>query len=143
MVVSDVTRQLGGSRAVRREVRSALELARAVEDGLPVETADALVASGALDADELYRLVVPRRTLSHRRTRGGRLTPTESDRVARVARSIALAEETFGSAAKARAWLRRPNRETGGSEPLTLLGTDQGARTVEAVLGRLAYGVYA
>lgn len=143
MVVSDVTRQLGGPRAVRREVRSALELARAVEDGLPVETADALVQSGALDLEELYRLVVPRRTLSHRRVRGGRLTSAESDRVARVARAVALTEETFGSAQKAHAWLRRSNRETGGAEPLSLLGTDQGARTVEAILGRLAYGVYA
>ena len=143
LVVSDVTRQLGGPRAVRQEVRSALDLVRAVEAGLPVETADALVESGALGADELYRLVVPRRTLSHRRTRGGRLTPAESDRVARVARAVALAEDTFGSPKKAHTWLRRPNREIGGTEPLSLLATDQGARAVEAVLDRLAHGVYA
>ena len=143
MVVSDVARQLGGGRAVRRSLRSPLDLARAVEGGLPVETADALVEGGALDAAELYRLVVPRRTLSHRRSRGGRLTPPESDRVARVARAVALAQETLGTPAKAHAWLRRPNRELGGAEPLDLLVTDQGARTVEAVLDRLAYGVYA
>lgn len=143
MVVSDVARQLGGARAVRRSLRSPLDLARAVERGLPVETADALVEGGALDAAELYRLVVPRRTLSHRRARGGRLTPAESDRVARVARAVALAQETLGNPDKARAWLRRPNRELGGAEPLGLLATDQGARTVEAVLDRLAYGVYA
>jgi putative toxin-antitoxin system antitoxin component (TIGR02293 family) len=143
MVVSDVARQLGGARAVRRSLRSPLDLARAVEGGLPVETADALVEGGALDAAELYRLVVPRRTLSHRRSRGGRLTPPESDRVARVARAVALAQGTLGTPAKAHAWLRRPNRELGGAEPLDLLVTDQGARTVEAVLDRLAYGVYA
>ena len=143
MVVSDIVRQLGGARAVRRPIRSPLDLARAVEGGLPVETADALVEGGALDGAELYRLVVPRRTLSHRRSRGGRLTPTESDRAARVARAVAFAEETLGSPGKARAWLRRPNRGLGGAKPLDLLTTDQGARTVEAVLDRLAYGVYA
>ncbi len=143
MVVSDIARQFGGPRAVQRSIRSPLDLARAVENGLPVETADALVEGGALDAAELYRLVVPRRTLSHRRAQGGRLTPAESDRVARVARTVALAQETLGNAGKARAWLRRSNRELGGAEPLDLLATDQGARTVEAVLDRLAYGVYA
>lgn len=143
MVVSDVARQLGGARAVRRPIRSPLDLARAVEGGLPVETADALVGGGALDAAELYRLVVPRRTLSHRRAHGGRLTPAESDRLARVARTIALAEDTLGTPSKARTWLRRPNRALDGSDPLGLLATEQGARTVEAVLDRLAYGVYA
>ena len=143
MVVSDVARQFGGARAVRRPLRSPLDLARAVEGGLPVETADALVEGGALDAAELYRLVLPRRTLSHRRAQGGRLTPAESDRVARVARAVALAQETLGNPVKARVWLRRPNRELGGTPPLDLLATDQGARTVEAVLDRLAYGVYA
>lgn len=142
MVVSDVARQLGGDRAVLRSIRSPLDLARAVEGGLPVETADALVEGGALDAAELYRLVVPRRTLSHRRTHGGRLTPTESDRVARVARAVALAQDTLGTAEKARAWLRRPNRALGDTPPLDLLATGQGARTVEAVLDRLAFGVY-
>lgn len=143
MVVSDVTRLLGGARAVRSDVRSPLDLARAVENGLPVEAADALVARGAVDADELHRLVVPRRTLSHRRARGGRLTPAESGRLTRLARSVAMAEDTFGSPAKAQAWLRRPNRELGGARPLDLLTTDEGARVVETVLDRLAHGVYA
>lgn len=140
MVVFDVTRQFG---AAGRPVRTPLDLVRAVERGLPVDAADAVVAGGALDAAELYRLVVPRRTLAYRRTHGGRLTAAESDRLARVARTVALAEDTLGTPDKARTWLRRPNRELGGADPLALLATEQGARTVEAVLDRLAHGVYA
>ncbi len=138
MVVADVARLFGG-----RAIRSSLDLARAVERGLPVEAADALVAAGALAAGELYRLVVPRRTLAHRRARGERLTVSESDRLARVARAVAGADETFGVPETARAWLRRPNRELDGAVPLELLATEPGARAVEAVLERLAHGVYA
>ncbi|MBI3680186.1 MAG: DUF2384 domain-containing protein, partial [Acidobacteria bacterium] len=37
-------------------------------------------------------------------------------------------------------WLRRPNRSRGGSTPLQLIDTELGARAVENVLGRIAYG---
>ncbi len=138
MVAADVARLFGA-----RAIRSTLDLARAVERGLPVEAADALVAGGALSADELARLVIPRRTLAHRCARSERLTVAESDRLTRVARAVAAASETLGTPEKAHAWLRRANRELDGAVPLDLLATDPGARAVEAVLERLAHGVYA
>ena len=54
--------------------------------------------------------------------------------------SIALAKHYFGDGPKATRWLRRPNRALGGSTPLELVDTELGARTVENVLGRIAYG---
>ena len=38
--------------------------------------------------------------------------------------------------------LRTPNRALGGERPLDQLDTDIGARAVEDILGRIAYGVY-
>ena len=43
---------------------------------------------------------------------------------------------------KAIEWLTTPNRFSGGEMPLDQLDTDTGARMVEDILGRIAYGVY-
>ena len=50
--------------------------------------------------------------------------------------------EMLGNPDKAVEWLRTPNRALGGELPLDRLDTDLGARDVEDVLGRIAYGVY-
>jgi putative toxin-antitoxin system antitoxin component (TIGR02293 family) len=60
----------------------------------------------------------------------------------RIARVMARAENVLGSPERATAWLNRPNRALGDAVPLDLLGTDLGAREVEAVLGRIEHGVY-
>jgi len=75
-----------------------------------------------------------------RRRREGRLARYESDRLYGLARIIALAKHYLGDSPKATRWLRRPNRALGGSTPLELVDTELGARTVENVLGRIAYG---
>ena len=87
-------------------------------------------------------MVLPRKTLANRR-RSGRLTPGQSDRLLRVARVVARAETTFGDGAKAASWLRRPTRALGGEAPLDLLDTDEGAREVETLLGRIDHGLAA
>jgi putative toxin-antitoxin system antitoxin component (TIGR02293 family) len=137
-----IARWLGGTKVLRAGVRTELELVQVVRDGLPVEALDALVAQGGVTSAEAERLVLPRRTLAHRRARGQALSVDESDKLLRVARAVALAEETMQDAAKAHAWLRRPNRALGGERPLDLLATEGGARLVEQTLGRLAHGVF-
>jgi uncharacterized protein (DUF2384 family) len=37
-------------------------------------------------------------------------------------------------------WLKRPNRALGGLAPVSALDTEVGARQVENILGRIAYG---
>ena len=59
-----------------------------------------------------------------------------------IARVYANAVEMIGDEEKAVEWLRTPNRALGGDRPLDQLGTDLGARAVEDILGRIAYGVY-
>lgn len=117
-------------------------VADAVRRGLPTALVDRLVRAGFLTTADIERLVLPRRTLAHRREQGETLSPAESDRLARVLRILALAEDTFQNAGKAHRWLRTTNRELDGRVPLDLLDTDAGARSVETVLGRISYGVY-
>ena len=84
--------------------------------------------------------LLPRKTLSHRR-KIGTLTPEQSDRLLRVVRVIAAAEETFGSQEKAARWLRRPTDALEGDAPIALLDTTEGSREVEHLLARIDHGL--
>ena len=133
---------VGGAAVVGRDIGSGMDLVRLVRRGLPVGAAEHLLDTGYLTPTELDRIVLPRKTLANRRKLGA-LTPEQSDRLVRVARVIAEAEETFGSRDKAAAWLRRPTTTLAGECPLDLLDTDEGAREVETLLGRIAHGIAA
>jgi putative toxin-antitoxin system antitoxin component (TIGR02293 family) len=123
-------------------IRTDQDLVHVVEARLPTEAIDGLRRSGVTD-DELYGLVVPRRTLSHRRSRREALSQDESDRAVRLARTTALAEHVFGDAQRAWRWLRAPKRQFRGRSPVRLLATETGARLVEELLYRVDEGMAA
>jgi putative toxin-antitoxin system antitoxin component (TIGR02293 family) len=75
-----------------------------------------------------------------RRRRTGRLARYESDRLYRLARIVALANEYLGDHERAIRWLKHPNRALGGLAPVAAIDTELGARQVENILGRIAYG---
>lgn len=131
---------LGGARVLGAKVRSELDFVHLVEEGLPTGTVDRLIDLGDLSKSEMDE-IIPRRTLSHQRKRA-RLSPEQSDRVARAAMVFAHAHETFGNRAKANRWMRHPNRTLSGDTPLSLLRTGSGAQLVEVLLTRIAHGVY-
>lgn len=137
-----VAQKLGGKKVLEVELRSDLDLAEAIHDGLPTRAVYAILASGLLEPAELYDLVIPRRTLAHRKQKRQRLTPEQSDRLARVVRVIARAEEALGDEDKAARWLRKSNRGLAGRRPIELLDSDVGARMVEQLLTRIEHGVY-
>ena len=132
---------LGGSQALGREIRSDFDLDDAIRAGLPLSTIESVARGGTLRPSELDALVIPRRTLAHRRSRGRRLTTRQSDRLTRVVRVVARAEEAIGDFTKAQRWLRKPNRALQGRRPLDLLASDVGARVVERLLGRIEHGL--
>jgi putative toxin-antitoxin system antitoxin component (TIGR02293 family) len=142
MTVLGIAERLGGEDVLRKVVRSDLELAELIHDGFPVGSVDAVLQSGLLQPDELYGLVVPRRTLAHRKEKQGTLSSDQSDRLARVVRMLTRAEEALGDRDKATRWMRKENRALGGKRPIDLLESDAGARMVERVLGRIEHGVY-
>lgn len=67
----------------------------------------------------------------------------ESERAARVARCMALAEGTFGNRDKAGRWLRRNLSALGGRMPMEMIRTEAGARVVERLLARISWGAAA
>jgi putative toxin-antitoxin system antitoxin component (TIGR02293 family) len=137
-----VAAALGGAQILGSVVRSEFELVAAAMQGLAPEAASTIVEKGLLAPDELYKLVIPRRTFDRRVEQRQRLTVAESDRLLRAVWIIVRAEEAIGSADHASAWLRTANRSLRGATPLSLLETDIGARMVERTLGRIEHGVY-
>jgi putative toxin-antitoxin system antitoxin component (TIGR02293 family) len=111
-----------------------------LREGFSVDVVDRILRAGKLSMMELDRLVLPRKTLAHRRTLGS-LTSDQSDRLSRVLRMIDEAETTFGDPAKAHTWLRRPNSLLDNEAPLDRLDTDFGIRQVEALLDRIGHGL--
>ena len=102
---------------------------------------DTLLSHG-FSREELFELVVPRRTFA-RRLQTGRLSLEESDRAVRLARLTAMAERVFGDFEKAHRWLRKPSPMLDGAVPVALLKSESGAHLLEQTLHRIDYGMFA
>ena len=118
------------------------DLLKLVEERVPTGAVEGLKRSGLTD-HEIYSLIVPRRTLTHRRMRRETLSLEESDRAVRLARIAALAEHVFGDRKRAWHWLRAAKRQFHDRSPLQLMVTEAGARLVEELLYRIDEGMAA
>jgi putative toxin-antitoxin system antitoxin component (TIGR02293 family) len=88
-------------------------------------------------------LIASPRTLQHRKSKGvNHLTHDEADRVVRIARILALAEQIFGSLEVGLGWLRRPDERLNNRSALSMLQTESGGRLVESMLWQVADGIY-
>jgi putative toxin-antitoxin system antitoxin component (TIGR02293 family) len=115
-----------------------------VETGLAARVFESLANYAHISRSDLAHAAnIPLRTVQRRETsRGGRFERAESDRLARVARLYATAEEVFGARDVAQEWMKTPNRALDGARPLDELETEISAREVEDLLGRIRYGVF-
>jgi putative toxin-antitoxin system antitoxin component (TIGR02293 family) len=93
--------------------------------------------------DEIFALVVPKRTLARRKAANEPLTVEETDKALRLERIAVQAERVFGDADKAHRWLRKAKRELKGETPLAWLASEAGARVVEEMLFRIEHGIFA
>lgn len=141
-IVEIVARKLGGRSVLGAVIRSQADLALAVRKRLPLTALHGLAKAGLSD-QEIELFVIPQRTRRHRAEKKQPLTVEESDRAVRLLRVQTLAEETFGDAGKANLWLRRSLAELHGETPLAVAQTETGARVVETILGKIAWGAAA
>ena len=140
MDIGRIAKLLGGEKTLGRRVRTLDELRRLVEAGLPVASLArvvARVAEPALAPEIRYR-IVPKATLHRRR---GQLSLEESERLERLARVAAIAEDVWEDEALVREFLGNPQPQLGGQSPLDLVHTELGARQVEELLMKLEYGL--
>jgi putative toxin-antitoxin system antitoxin component (TIGR02293 family) len=140
-IIETVADKLGGKPVLGATIRSQADLAMVVRNRLPLAALQGLSRAGLSD-QEIEQFVIPQRTRRHRAERNQPLTIDESDRAVRLLRIQSLAEDTFG-VDKASLWLRRPLAELNGETPLTVAQTEAGARLIEMVLGKIAWGAAA
>ncbi len=143
-----IVRALGGSQFLESLGLSEGELSEEAligrtRSGLPYSALDAVAGRFGLSFTDLLQILrIPQRTLA-RRKKTQVLAADESDRLVRLARIAALAEQTQGNPVRAGRWLCAPNSALGDAvAPIHWLDTDLGSREVEELLIRIAHGVY-
>ena len=123
------------------------DLAQAAEANLPFARAKpealASLTRHGYSEEEIWRLVVPRRTLARRQAANEPLTIEETDKALRLERIAVHAERIFGEPAKAHRWMRKPKRSLNGATPVDFLVSEAGARKIEEWLYRIDYGMVA
>jgi putative toxin-antitoxin system antitoxin component (TIGR02293 family) len=138
-----VVEVMGGSAAVHAPVRDLADLRTEIRRGLPLAALHKTVEHVFHDTAERRRFlfrVVPEGSYK-RRVKIGHLTPAESERVARLAGIIALAEDVWGDRDDARQFLLTPHPELEDRRPLEVALEGFGARHVEEILEGIRHGL--
>lgn len=141
-VVEAVYLKLGGRQVLGEEVASDADLARLIVRRIPLRALTYVKRIGFTE-QEIGQFIIPARTQRHRKAKKERLTVEESDRLVRLTRIQALAEDVFGSADKANHWLRAPLGILDGKPPLEMAQTESGGRVVEQLLAKIDWGAAA
>jgi putative toxin-antitoxin system antitoxin component (TIGR02293 family) len=141
-IVESISRKLGGREILGAEITSEADLARLVHRGIRLRALGHLKRAGFSEG-EIERFVIPARTRRHRQAKRSPLTREESDRLVRLTRIQALAEDVFGDPEKGNRWLREPLPALDGNHPLELAQTESGGRVVEQILARIDWGAAA
>lgn len=141
-VIERVFRKLGGHQGLGEDVSSEADLARIVDRGIRLAVLTYVVRAG-FSKQEIEQFIIPARTLRHRKSKREPLSIEESDRVVRLTRIQALAEDVFGDIEKANRWLREPLGILDGKPPLEVARTESGARVIEQLLAKIDWGAAA
>ena len=135
-----VVAELGGRRTLGRSFSNDRDMREAIREGFPPAVVERVMHASGLTLKELAAALDLSARSLQRRQRSGKLARFESDRLYRLARLLAIASDYLGDQECARHWLKRPNRALGGLAPVAAIDTEAGARHVENILGRIAYG---
>lgn len=121
----------------------AIDRAEIVRQGLSIESFKRVANYYQLSDAQMSKVVgTSVRTIVRLQKEDKPLNSTWSDRLYRLARVAAQAQDVFESADTATSWLKRPNRGLNGHAPVELLDTDAGTEQVVELLDRIEYGVY-
>jgi putative toxin-antitoxin system antitoxin component (TIGR02293 family) len=138
--IDSVVQSLGGKHLLGA-IRTFADLNVAVGRGLPYRSLGVLAGQfAAQHRSHVEQIVAPRSTLQ-RRQREGVLARDESERLERIARLTALAEEVWESTEAAQEFLTTAHPHLDNQVPIDLAASDLGTRRVEAVLWGLEHSL--
>jgi putative toxin-antitoxin system antitoxin component (TIGR02293 family) len=116
---------------------------RDIEHGVPLRALEDFSIYSGVPLRDLLEVIIPARTLKHRKQRQEPLNLDESDRLARVARLYEMAVKVFGDRDKARRWLSKPKERFQEHSPVAMMRTELGGRQVEEMLYQIDEGMFA
>jgi putative toxin-antitoxin system antitoxin component (TIGR02293 family) len=135
-----VAHNIGQMAHLHFEIENPIRLIGTVRQGFPTESLDVMAGHLKIDRLVLLRVLgISERTVQRKHQLAERLSPSASDRLARIDRIFDLAVEVFGGEDKAAEWLKRSSRPLGNEAPIELLDTDAGAQEVERELRQIEY----
>lgn len=135
------TSLLGGAKTLGIRPSSPHDWLSLIRQGIPTLALDSLSTNTQVTNTELAQILgITTRKLAQRK-RDGILSCQESERLLRVARTIARAEDVFDDLNNALAWMRSPIIVLRGATPFSLLDTEVGGELVMQTLGRIQYGI--
>ncbi len=114
-----------------------------VEEGVELAALNEFIAKSGLSNADIYEVVLPARTLKHRKARNESLSIDESDRLARLVRVFDHAVKVWTTPERARLWLSSPKKRYEGRTPIQMLRTEIGGRMVDNFLGQIDHGMFA
>jgi putative toxin-antitoxin system antitoxin component (TIGR02293 family) len=115
---------------------------REIERGLPLSTLEEFSAYSGIPVKDLLEVVIPARTLKHRRQKKQPLSVIEADRLGRVARMYELAAKVYRDREDGRKWLCGRKRRFDGRTALAMLDTQIGEQAVAEALIQLDEGMF-
>jgi len=115
---------------------------REIERGLPLSTLEEFSAYSGIAVKDLLEVVIPARTLKHRRQRQEPLNLDESDRLARVARIYELAVKVYGDRDDGRKWLCGKKSRFEDRSALEMLRSEAGEKAVKDFLIQIDEGMF-
>jgi len=115
---------------------------REIERGVPIMLLEEFSNYSGIAMKDLLEVVIPPRTLKHRRQREQPLNLDESDRLARVARIYELAVKVYGDRDDGRKWLCGKKGRFDGKTALEMLRTEAGEHAVQEFLIQIDEGMF-
>jgi putative toxin-antitoxin system antitoxin component (TIGR02293 family) len=115
---------------------------RDIERGVPITLLEDFSAYSGIALKDLLEVVIPARTLKHRRQKKQPFSVIEADRLARVARMYELAVKVYGDREDGRNWLCGRKRRFDGRTALAMLDTQIGEHAVAEALIQLDEGMF-
>lgn len=120
-----------------------LQILHNLKNGLSFDSIDTLADAYDTPRKHIASVLSITASTLNRRKKEGRLQPTESDRVARLARlKDAAVDMMNGDNDAAIQWLKTPLAILGGETPLEHASSELGAREVEDLILRIQHGVF-
>ena len=115
---------------------------RDIEQGVSITLLEEFSAYSGIALKDLLEVVIPSRTLKHRRQRNEPLSEEESDRLFRVVRMYELAVKVYGDREDGRNWLLSRMHRFDDRTALSMLRTQAGERAVEESLVQIDEGMF-